>query len=224
VHNHHRVIGGAYFALVAFAISGCAASTGGVQGNPPASDLPAVDRETGYTGIVSGAADSAGWQSGSETAKYRYRFRQISPGSSSFTFRDRELSFYFRPSTDALHFQVENLTDRPIWIDWDRSTFFVPRAGSDRVAHGSTRWVDRNSALAPTQITGLQRYGDYVFPMSYLVDSGGREEQLHRRLLPEDDSAIHFNDAEFGVELVFNIDERPRNYTFRFKVASVLPN
>ncbi len=218
-----RSIRGACFALLAWFVAGCSASGPAGEGPTP-SQLPTVNSETGYTGIVSGAADSAGWQIGSETAKYQYRFRQIAPGSSNFTFRDRELSFYFRPSTDALHFQVENLTDRPIWIDWDRSTFYVPQAGTDRVAHGSTRWTDRNSALAPTQIPGMQRYGDYTFPMSYLMDPAGSEEQLHRRLLPEDDSAIHYVDTEFGVDLVFNIDDRPRNYTFRFKVASVIPN
>lgn len=188
------------------------------------SRLPTVDRETGYTGIVSGAADSAGWQFGSETAAYRYRFRQIAPPG-TFSYRDRELSFYFRPSTDALHMQVENLTERPIWIDWDRSTFLVPRDGTtDRVAHASTRWSDRNGALAPTQIPGMQRYGDYMFPMSFLVDPAGRDAQLHRRLLPEDETAIYYTDAEFGVDLVFLIDDRPRPYTFRFRVASVIPN
>jgi len=217
------VLRGAGLALLGFALAGCAAS-GGPGGAAEPSGLPEVDRETGYTGIVVGAADSAGWQFGSETAAYRYRFRQIAP-SGSFSFRDRELSFYFRPSTDALHIQVENLTDRPVWIDWDRSTFRVPREGTtDRVAHASTRWQDRNGALAPTQIPGMQRYGDYMFPMSYLVDPGGKDAQLHRRLLPEDDTAIHYQDAEFGVDLVFNVDERPRTYTFRFKVASVIPN
>jgi hypothetical protein len=183
-----------------------------------------VDQSTGYTNIVTGAADSLGWESGSPTAAYRYRFRQILPGSSTFTFRDREVSFYFRPSTDALHFQVENLTDRPIWIDWDKSVFHVPQAGTDRVAHASTRWNDRYAALAPTQISGQQRYGDYTLPMSYLVDPAGSEDQLHRRLLPEDDSAINFTDTEFGVDLQFTIDDRPRSYSFRFKVASVIPN
>jgi hypothetical protein len=217
------VIRGAGLALFGFALAGCAASSGS-NGAAEPSRLPTVDRETGYTGIVSGAADSAGWQFGSEGAAYRYRFRQIAPAG-SFSFRDRELSFYFRPSTDALHFQVENLTDRPVWIDWDRSTFLVPRDGNtDRVAHASTRWQDRHGALAPTQIPGLQRYGDYMFPMSFLVDPAGKDAQLHRRLLPEDDTAIHYQDAEFGVDLVFNIDERPRTYTFRFKVASVIPN
>lgn len=214
---------GATPALLGLLLAGCAA-TGGPGDVAEPSRLPTVDRETGYTGIVSGAADSAGWQFGSETAAYRYRFRQIAPPG-TFSYRDRELSFYFRPSTDALHMQVENLTERPIWIDWDRSTFLVPRDGTtDRVAHASTRWSDRNGALAPTQIPGMQRYGDYMFPMSFLVDPAGRDAQLHRRLLPEDETAIYYTDAEFGVDLVFLIDDRPRPYTFRFRVASVIPN
>lgn len=221
---NHRDIRGALLALFALALAGCAAGSGGSGDGPAPSELPKVDAETGYTNLVSGAADSAGWQMGSSTAKYKFRFRQIAPGSSNFTFRDRELSFYFRPSTDALHFQVENLIDRPVWIDWDRCTFYVPQGSSDRVAHATTRWTERNSALAPTQIPGLQRFGDYTFPMSYLVDPAGRDEQLHRPLFREDDSAIHYVDAEFGVDLVFTIDDRPRTYSFRFKVASVLPN
>jgi hypothetical protein len=216
------VLRGALIALIASSLAGCAASGPAGGGSEP-SHLPTVDSETGYTSIVVGAPDSAGWQVSVEGAAYRYRFRQIVPGG-NFNFRDRELSFFFRPSTDALHFQVENLTDRPIWIDWDRSIFLVPRGDVDRVAHASTRWQERNSPLSPTQIGGLQRYGDYMFPMSYLVDPAGKDEQFHRRLLPEDDTAIHYQDAEFGVDLVFTIDERPRSYTFRFKVASVIPN
>jgi hypothetical protein len=203
-------------------LAGCGASGPAGEG-PEVSRLPVPDPQTGYTGIVVGAADSVGWQTGSENAAYRYRFRQVSP-SGSFSHRDRELSFAFRPSTDALHFQVENLTDRPVWIDWDRSVFHVPRAGTDRVANATTRWQDRNATLTPTQIPGLQRYGDYMFPMSYLVDPAGMDVQPHRRLLPEDESAIHMSDAEFGVDLVFTIDDRPRTYAIRFRVVSVIPN
>jgi hypothetical protein len=217
-----RTIRLAVIATVITLTAGCAAGPGSAP--PSTSQLPSVDTETGYTGIVSGAADSVGWQTQSASAAYRYRFRQIQPGGSGFTYRDRELSFYFRPSTDALHFQVENLTDQPIWIDWDRSTFYIPQGSSDRVAHSTTRWEDRNSAQAPTQIPGLQRFGDYTIPMTYLLDPAGSDEQLHRRLLPENDSALHYADAEFGVDLVFLISNVPRNYTFRFKVANIIPN
>jgi hypothetical protein len=210
--------------VIAAAIHGCASGPGPSGNGVEPSRLPSVDPETGYTSIISGASDSTGWQSRSESAAYRYRFRQTSPGSERFTFRDRDVSFYFRPSTDALHFQVENLKDVPIWIDWDRSVFYVPLAGTDRVAHSTTTWRDRNTPAAPTQIPGLQRFGDYVLPMGYLYDPAGQNEQLHRRLFPEDDSAQHYVDAEFGVDLVFTIDDRPRTYAFRFKVASVIPN
>jgi hypothetical protein len=153
---------------------------------------------------------------------YRYRFRQIEPSSDRFQFRDRELTFYFRPTPGAVHFQVENLQDRPVWIDWDRSTFHPPVGGAGKVANANSRWESRFRSSGPTQIPGLQRYSDYVFPLDYLVDPAGSSEQLHLPLLPEDQSAPQFSDAEFGVDLVFMVEDRPRTYTFRFKVASVL--
>ncbi|OGF09165.1 MAG: hypothetical protein A2W00_12230 [Candidatus Eisenbacteria bacterium RBG_16_71_46] len=204
-------------------IGGCSSGPAPRSAQPPPSPLPQVSPETGFSRIVSGASDSVGSQLGSPDALYRYGFRQILPGSDRFTFQDRDLSFYFRPSPDALFIQIENRQDLPIWIDWDRSTFDDPIGGSSRLAHSSTRWQDRYGNQTPTQIPGLQRYTDYLLPMDYLVDPAGRSEQLHRPLFPEDAAAIQFADREFGVNLSFRIEDKPRTYTFRFKVASVLP-
>jgi hypothetical protein len=73
----------------------------------------------------------------------------------------------------------------------------------------------------PTQISGLQRYGDYTLPNEYLLDPAGTDQQLHRPLLPEDTTAPQFTNAEFGVDLVFRIEDRYRTYSFRFRVESV---
>ena len=86
-----------------------------------------------------------------------------------------------------------------------------------------TRWEDRFRSQADTQIPGFQRYSDYMFPIEYLVDPAGSDQQLHRPLLPEDSTAPHFTDVVFGVDLVFRIDQEIRPYTFRFRVRSVLP-
>mgnify|MGYP003694556705 CR=1 FL=1 len=170
---------------------------------------------------MSGADDSVGAVAGSENALYKYVFRQTEPGSERFSYQDRDLSFYFRPSPEALFFQVENRQNRPVWVEWDRSIFIKPVGGTAKVAYSKTRWQDRFSTQAPTQILGLQRFGDYLLPIDYLYDPAGRPEQLHRPLLPEDNNAVYFGDAVFGVDLTFRIEDRPRTYNFRFKVASV---
>jgi hypothetical protein len=207
--------------LVAVFLSGCASSPPG--GAPPGAAEPAAPAETTGQNLVSGANDSTAAAPGSATALYRYRFVQVLPGSDRFTFQDRDLSFHFRPAPDALYFQVENRQDRPVWIEWDRSVFHDPREGTGQIAHGTTRWADRFNVQAPTQIAGLQRYGDYVLPLDYLVDPAGSDQQLHRPLLPEDTTAPQYSDKEFGVDLVFRIEDQPRTYVFRFKVASVIP-
>lgn len=183
---------------------------------PPAPD-------PGLARVVVGASDSVGAIPGSPDALYYFRFRQTNPGSDRFTFQDRDLSFYFKPTPDALFFQVENRQASPVWIVWDRSTFDDPAGGSSKIAHNTTRWDDRFKSQTDTQIPGLQRYsGDYLLPLDYLFDPGGKTEQTHRPLFPEDTRAPQYTDRSFGVDLVFLIEERPRTYTFRFQVVSVI--
>ena len=221
-------------ASLAVAVAGCSANPAPKSGaappqaaqssaaNSPPSSIPAPNPETGFTQIVIGSQDSVGAIPGSAGARYAYRFRQIDPGSERFTYQDRDLSFYFRPTPTALHFQVENRQNRPVWIDWDRSTWSGWN-GTDKVAHASTRWADRYGTQPPTQIVGLQRYSDYVFPISSLVDPGASDQQLHRVLFPEDQTAAQYTDRVFGVDLTFRIEDRVVPYSFRFRVASVVP-
>jgi hypothetical protein len=211
-------------AVAAF-VSGCASSPpgGAAPDAAPGVAGPASAPASEIAALENGAGDTPAADPGSATALYRYRFSQVTPGSDRFTFQDRDLSFYFRPSPDALHFQVENRQNRPVWIEWDRSMIFDPRGGTGQVAHSTTRWADRFNAQASTQITGLQRYSDYVLPLEYLVDPAGSDQQLHRPLLPEDTTAPEYTDREFGVDLVFRVEDQPRTYSFRFKVVSVIP-
>lgn len=205
-------------------LGGCSA------GAPPPESVELAPRETSPSAatdaperLVSGSSDSVSLRPGTPGALYRYRFRQIDPASERFQFQDRELSFYMRPTPAAVHFQVENRQDRPVTIDWDRSTFVDPFEREGPIAHATTTWRERHSSTAPTMIPGLQRYSDYVFPIEYLVDPGGSDEQLHRVLFPEDTGAPQYNDRIFGMNLVFMIEGQPRTYPFRFKVASILP-
>ncbi len=158
-----------------------------------------------------------------ESTLYRYRFRQIEPASDRFTFQDRDLSFYFRPAPDALHFQIENRQDHPVWIEWERCQFWDVDGLVHRVAHRDTRWENRLSTMPPVPIAGLERYSDYVVPIELLLDPGPSAEQVRRPLFPDDSSAPQYIDRSFGVDLAFRIEDKLRGYTFRFKVASVVP-
>ena len=202
---------------------GCSASSPSVISSSPHEIAPPKGDASIPPAIVSGAADSVAPRPGSPGALYRYRFRQVAPSSDRFTFQDRELSFYFRPTPAALFMQVENRQDRPTWIDWERSTFEGPLGHSGKVAHATTRFADRFRAQPNTQIPGLQRYSDYLFPIEYLVESQNPDEQLHRPLLPEDHAAPQYQDRQFAVNLTFLIEGQPRAYYFRYEVASVLP-
>ena len=204
--------------LLLAAIAGCS------SGPPPetiaAPPVPGAD--SGFPRVVEGADDSVGSIPGSPDAPYRFRFKMVEPAG-DFSFRDRDLSFYFKPAPDALHFQIENLQNRPVWIDWERSVFYDPNGGSGETAHLTTRWADRFQNQPMTQIPGLSRYSDYVLPLEYLLDPSGRDEQIHKQLLPEDATSPQYTDRVFGVDLTFLVEDRPRVYPFRFRVVSVIP-
>ena len=172
---------------LAFVLAGCAPAPSPESALPPASapgDEP--------LNSVSSASDSVGAIPGAADAAFVYRFRQTDPaGSGTFSFRDRDLSFSFRPSPNVLYFGVENLQGRPAQIDWDRSVFLDPNGRTGKVGHMSSRWRDRFSTQAYTQVTPQQRYTDYVFALDDLLDPGpDPDTQLRRPLLPEDATEI----------------------------------
>jgi hypothetical protein len=199
---------------------GCSSGPSPEALRPP----PAAAGSEGLGGlVVGGPGDSIASIPGRPDAPYRYRFRQIEPASGGFNFQDRDLSFYFRPSPDALHFQVENRQNRPVWIEWERSTFLDPSGRTDKLAHRTTTFEDRFKSQPNTQIPGLQRYSDYLLPTGYLLDAAGSDQQVHRPLLPEDATSPQYTDRIFGVDLAMIVEDRSRTYTFRFRVASVIP-
>lgn len=206
-------------AIVAM-LAGCSAAPG-----PESASAPPAPTTSAPAPVVSGAPDTTGSIPGSANALYTFRFKQTEPSSDRFTFRDRDLSFFFRPSPTSLYFRVENLQGRPVWIDWDKSTFVDPNGRVGKVAHTGTRWRERFSAQAQTQVGGQQQYGDYLVPMDYLVDPGTatQDDQPHRPIVPEDQSAPTYSGRTFGVDLMMIVEDRPRPYSFRFQIASVIP-
>ncbi len=217
-----RVVLAAVALLAVGIMLGCATTEEGGAVQPQGVQIQQPNPETGFTRIVAGAGDSVGPIPGSVTALYAYRFRQVDPPSDRFYFQDRDLSFAFRPAPDALYFQVENRQNSPVWIDWDRSTYDDGRGRKGKLAHAPTRWSDRYGSQPPTQIAGLQRYSDYVFPIDQLVDPAGDPRQLRRQMLTEDETAIQNTDRVLGVDLVFRVGDRNVTYPFRFKIVSVL--
>ena len=203
------------------AVAGCSTASSPGLAPPPRTTVPERPAST----AVTNAADSVGSIPGSPGAMFVFKFRMTGPpGGSSFAYRDRDVSFAFRPSPNALYFSVENLQGRPVMIDWDKSTFYDATGRSTRVGHSTTRWNDRYSPEAQTQVNGGQRYSDYVFARDDLLDPGGTPDtQLRRPLLPEDTGASTYAGKSFGVDLVFIIENQPRTYPVRFVVQAVIP-
>ncbi len=213
----------ALVAALASGVSGCVSAP--APGSPPSPPISQTIPERHASTAVTSAADSVGAIPGSANAAFVYKFRMIEPsGGTGFSFRDRDLTFSFRPSPNALYFGVENVQGRPVQIDWDHSEFIEPTGRRVRVGHSTTRWRDRFISQPMSQVNPAQRYTDYVFSIDDLLDPGASPEtQLRRPLLPEDVTATTYSGKSFGVDLVFIVEGQPRTYVYRFQVASVIP-
>jgi len=210
-------------AVLAMGAGGC--SSAPEPGSPASPPLSQTIPERHASTAVTQAADSVGSIPGSQNAAFIYKFRMTEPPSGTgFSFKDRDLSFSFRPSPNALYFGVENLQGRPVSIDWDHSEFQEPTGRKARVGHSTTRWRDRFASQAMSTVNPQQRYSDFVFSVDDLLDPGNSPEtQLRRPLLPEDSSAPTYSNMVFGVDLVCIIEGQPRTYVIRFQVDSVIP-
>jgi hypothetical protein len=108
-------------------------------------------------------------------------------------------------------------------IDWNKSTFIDPYGRTAKIAHATTRWADRYGTQAQTTLAACSASPTTASQATSSWNRAAAPDQLHRPILPEDASAPQFNDAVFGMDLVFLVEDQPRTYSFRFKVASILP-
>ena len=211
-------------AALGAAIAGCSSSPA-PEGSAPPPAAPAA--AAAGSGIVSGAPDTAGAVPGSPNALYVFRFKQIDPSSSQFNYRDRDLSFYFRPSPSGLYFRVENLQGRPVQLDWDHSCLLRrERAfGQGRPRHHALERPLRATRLhadrrrSSSSGTTCSRSSTWWIPVPPPAPTRSRTS----RWCPRTRARPPTRAARSESTSCSSIEDRPRTYPFRFQVASVIP-
>ena len=191
------------------ALAGCG---GGAVENAPSAAVPAP------APAPPNAAEAAKLSSG-----WKYRFDMIAPPNDNQAITTREMYLYFRPDTNAVHFQVENRLGIPIDILWDESTFLDIDGRVSKAVHRGATYATRDMPQEITHVQPGQRYSDFIVPSNLLDDpraaaglSGGRP------LLPTDLSAQSLIGRIFGPTLVITGENgEKRTFDVRFKVASV---
>jgi hypothetical protein len=153
---------------------------------------------------------------------WRYRFDMISPPNDKFAITDRDFYVYFKPDTNAVHFQIENRRGVAAKILWDECTFTDIYGRTWKAVHRGTTYDRRDTPQEVTWIQPNQRYADYLIPVDLLLDPTAATGGAQRELLPTDLRAQSLVGRVFTAKLVLGSanDDSRIEYPATFKIMS----
>lgn len=175
--------------------------------------------------LLVGCAASSGFRPGVGT-KYQYTYAMVAPvAAADLTFRDERIIIQFRPDEAAFKFQLQNVSDEEMMVDWSRASLGV-EGRFYPVRHATTLYSDSvsgSSILLPP--FGFLR--DLLLPSENIRFDGA--VWVETDLLPTVDAedpqlraAIRGSvGKQVSVILPLTFGGREEIYEFAFRVTSV---
>jgi hypothetical protein len=111
-----------------------------------------------------------------------------------------------------LQFSLENKTDSPAIIDWDRVSYVDPSKESHRVIHKGVRLIDLDKPQASTAVPPGARLEDLISPSDYV------ESNIPFLPLHEPQRSVGLT---FSVYMPIEINGEKKDYVFAFTVDHV---
>lgn len=177
--------------------------------------------------LLAGCAASSGFRPGVGT-KYQYTYAMVAPvAAADLTYRDERIIIQFRPDEAAFKFQLQNVSDAEMTVEWDRASIGV-EGRFYPVRHATTLYSDSVSGASII----LPPFGflrDLLLPAENIRFDGTQWVELD--LLPTVDAedpqlraAIRGGvGKQVSVILPLKFGLREVIYEFAFRVSSVRP-
>ncbi len=177
--------------------------------------------------LLVGCAASGGFRPGVGT-KYQYTYAMVAPvAAADLTYRDERIIIQFRPDEAAFKFQLQNVSDVELTVDWDRTSIGVDGRFYP-VRHATTLYSDSVSGASII----LPPFGflrDLLLPAENIRYDG--TQWVESDLLPTVDgedpqlrAAIRGGiGKQVSVILPLRFGEREEIYEFAFRVSSIRP-
>jgi len=137
-------------------------------------------------------------------------------------YQDSDLRVRFSVGKGEIDFTLENKTDGPIDIDWNRISYVDAFGQAHKIIHSGVKYIDRAQALSPTTVPPNSKVEDMIFPSDFIYYIEGQYGGWNRRpLFPEGPGAGILKGKYFSVFMPLRIKNKEREYNFRFRVAEV---
>jgi hypothetical protein len=166
---------------------------------------------------------------------YEWNFDLRAPvNSKNLVYSDGAITIAFVISKSQVLFEIQNMTDSGIKINWDDISFISPTNRASRVVHSGIRFIDKSNPQAPTVIPPKSKISDILIPSENVSFSTGWNEgslfegDTSSYIVgnPEPPKPLIFNGREFGIYFPIEIKGVKKEYSFRFgiSVASLGPD
>lgn len=149
---------------------------------------------------------------------FKYVISMIKPQpSDDLSYEDSDVVIRFTPGDlkligSQLHFSLENKTDSPITVPWDKISYVDWSRGSHRVIHEGVRLIDRDKPQAVSTVAPTARLDDLIYPADYV------DADVPFLPLREPNTVVG---ATFSVFMPLEIKGHEKNFLFTFRVERV---
>lgn len=160
-----------------------------------------------------------------KAALYRLKYRLVRPVlSDDFTYRDRIVAVTLIPREHDFDLKIENLTEKPLKILWDRAEYTDFMNGQHPLMHAGIKLQNRADIVPPQMIPPNGSVRDSVFPKSSVTYSQLIKEYGTKLLLPVDsDRAPALKGRTLNVFLPVEMDRAIiPDYNFKFEIVDVI--
>jgi hypothetical protein len=177
--------------------------------------------------LVSLTSCSSSLSSGARGSKYRYQFKMVAPTpGNEMLYQDDSLIIQFRFDESAIKFQLQNLSESDLSIDWEKTSIGIDNRYSS-VRHSSDFYEDTVLRKVSVVIPPVGYVQDVVIPRENVYFDG--EKWVEIVLLPTTDknsqalkqSILQSVGRTVSLLLPMKFGQTTKEYRFEFAVASV---
>lgn len=160
---------------------------------------------------------------GDYVTDYKFSILRPVPGP-DLKFEDSNISSAFQVIGGEIAFSIQNKTEEPIEIDWNKFSFVDVSSKSNKVIHAGVKFSEMEKAQTEIVIPPLARFEDVILPTDNVYYSDSLKSWQKVSIFPSGyDSAKLFKGKTFSLFMPLKINEKVKNYFFTFKIDDVIP-
>lgn len=153
-----------------------------------------------------------------------YEFQMISPDTSrSITHVTEDISLDFSIERNEIGFNINNKSDKPVSIIWNKASYVDTEGSSQGVMHEGVKYSNRDQSLPPTTIPPGASKTDVIVPTDYVRYDDMIDDWTTEPFFPDGEGAESYEGKTFSVFLPLEVGEETKNLNFEFKITGVSP-